>query len=59
MLFENIILLIDGILYYAPTAVNLDRTCIIMIESMIRAIMCINPVAPWKMIVFASSTVRE
>ena len=42
-----------------PTAVNFDRTWIIMIEVMTSAIMCIKSVAPWKMMVFASSTVRE
>lgn len=38
-----------------PTAVNFDRTCIIMIAVMIRARMCMKSAAPWKIMVFASS----
>ena len=44
---------------YIPTAVNFDRTCMIIIRVMISAKMCMKPVAPWNMIVFANSTVRE
>jgi hypothetical protein len=44
---------------YVPTAVNLLLTCMIMITSMISVIICANPAAPWKMIVFASSIDRE
>lgn len=38
-----------------PTAVNFDRTWIIMIAVMTRARMCIKSVAPWNIIVFANS----
>jgi hypothetical protein len=44
---------------YVPTAVNLLLTCMIMITSMINVMMCANPAAPWKIIVFASSIDRE
>lgn len=37
-----------------PTAVNLLRTCMIMITVMMSAQMCAKPAAPWKIIVFAS-----
>jgi len=42
-----------------PTAVNLDRTWMIIMAVMMSAAMCTMSTAPWKMIVLASSTVRE
>lgn len=42
-----------------PTAVNLLRTCIIMITVIMSAIMCTKSTAPWNMIVLASSMLRE
>lgn len=38
-----------------PTAVNFERTWMIMIAVITRARMCMKSVAPWNIIVFASS----
>lgn len=42
-----------------PTAVNFERTCMIIIVVIMSAKMCVKSEAPWKMMVFATSTVRE
>ena len=41
-----------------PTAVNLDRTCKIMITVMLSAMICIKDAAPSNIMVFATSIFR-
>lgn len=41
-----------------PTAVNLLRTCKIIITVIMSAIMCMKDAAPWKMMVLPTSMLR-